>query len=336
MESATAMTEESEIAMTTEAGMEMKQEKRTAMAPTAIEADGLRKSFKGQEVLKGVSFSVAPGEVFALLGSNGAGKTTTIRILATLLRADDGRAEVCGYDVAAQGREVREAISLTGQFAAVDDILTGRENLVMVGRLRHLADPKGEADRQLEVFGLTDAAGKSLADYSGGMRRRLDLAMSMIGSPRVIFLDEPTTGLDPQSRLSVWETIRAMSKSGVTVLLTTQYLEEADSLADRIAVLHEGVIAAQGTPEELKRLAPPPRLALSFLEETDMRRARELLEGRPVEAEALTLLVTTAGSAGETADILGCLEREGIAAMFAQKPPTLEEAFLKIIGEVTQ
>jgi ABC-2 type transport system ATP-binding protein len=280
-----------------------------------------------------VSFTVGVGEIFALLGSNDAGKTTTIKILTTLLRADGGTAEVCGFDVAKQGRRVRESISLTGQFAAVDDILTGRENLVMIGRLRHLADPKGEAERQLSGFGLTEAADKLLSTYSGGMRRRLDLAMSMIGSPQVVFLDEPTTGLDPQGRLAVWNTVRAMSKSGVTVFLTTQYLEEADSLADRIAILHRGTIAAEGTAAELKLLAPPPKLALTFLEEGDVVRAGEVLSAFDTVSDALTLTVVTDGSVGQTTEILRLLENAGVAAIFAQKPPTLEEAFLTIIGK---
>jgi ABC-2 type transport system ATP-binding protein len=300
---------------------------------TAIKVSKLQKSFKGNAVLQCVDFEVGQGEIFALLGSNGAGKTTTIKILTTLLRADGGTAEVCGFDVSKQERRVRESISLTGQFAAVDDILTGRENLIMIGKLRHLAAPKAEADSQLAAFGLTDAADKPLSAYSGGMRRRLDLGMSMIGSPKVVFLDEPTTGLDPQSRLSVWNTIRAMSKSGVTVFLTTQYLEEADSLADRIAILHEGVIAAEGTAAKLKKLAPPPKLSLSFLEESDMERARGVLADYGLETGALTLSVSTDGSAGQAMEILGKLENAGITATFAQKPPTLEEAFLSIIGE---
>jgi ABC-2 type transport system ATP-binding protein len=300
---------------------------------TAIEVSGLRKAFKAHEVLCGVSFTVARGEVFALLGSNGAGKTTIIKILSTLLRADGGLIEVCGFDVAGQGGKVRESISLTGQFAAVDDILTGRENLIMIGKLRHLQDPRKEADRQLDAFGLTDAADKLLSAYSGGMRRRLDLAMSMIGNPKVVFLDEPTTGLDPQSRLSVWDKVREMSKSGVTVLLTTQHLEEADNLADRIAILHGGVIAAEGTAAELKKLAPLPKLALSFIEEDDMRLARETLVDYNTQTDGLTILVKTDGSVSQTADVLGQLERAGIPATFAQKPSTLEEAFLRIIGE---
>jgi len=299
----------------------------------AIRVLGLRKSFKTQTVLDDVCFTVADGEVFALLGSNGAGKTTLIKILTTLLRADGGSAAVCGYDVAKQGRRVRESISLTGQSTAVDDILSGRENLIMMAKLRHLSDPKSEAERQLAQFGLTDAANKPLSAYSGGMRRRLDLAMSMIGSPQVVFLDEPTTGLDPQGRLAVWETIRAMGKSGVTVFLTTQYLEEADSLADRIAILHNGSIVAQGLAAELKRLAPPPKLVFSFLEEGDMAQASGVLAAYDVKSEALTLTVTTDGSVGQTTEILSQLEGAGIVATFAQKPPTLEEAFLTIIRE---
>jgi ABC-2 type transport system ATP-binding protein len=302
-------------------------------AMMAIKVSGLRKSFKTQTVLDGVDFGVRQGEIFALLGSNGAGKTTTIKILTTLLRADSGTAEVCGFDVATQGRRVRESISLTGQFAAVDDILTGRENLVMIGKLRHLADPKGEAEKQLTEFGLTDAADKPLSAYSGGMRRRLDLAMSMIGNPQIVFLDEPTTGLDPQGRLAVWNTIRAMAKSGITVFLTTQYLEEADSLADKIAILHRGVIAAEGTAAELKRLAPPPKLELSFLEESDMALACEVLAEHDTDSDALTLTIATDGSVNGITEILRRLESANIAATFAQKPPTLEEAFLTIIGE---
>ena len=299
----------------------------------AINATGLRKSFKAQSVLDGVGFAVRTGEIFALLGSNGAGKTTAIKILATLLRADGGNAEVCGFDVARQGRRVREAISLTGQFAAVDDILTGRENLILMGRLRHLPDPKAEAKKRLAAFDLTDAADKPLSRYSGGMRRRLDLAMSMIGNPKLIFLDEPTTGLDPQSRLSVWSNIRAMSASGVTVFLTTQYLEEADRLADRIAVLHKGRIAVEGTAAELKKFAPPPKLVLSFSEEGALARAREALAGRATESDGLNLSVRTDGSVQQATEILSKPEIAGIAAAFAWRPPTLEEAFLSVIGE---
>ncbi|HKX69434.1 MAG TPA: ATP-binding cassette domain-containing protein [Intrasporangium sp.] len=223
----------------------------------AIEIVGLTKSYADNAVLRGVDLSVPPGSIFALLGSNGAGKTTTVKILSTLLKADGGTASVNGHDVATHPAEVRESISLTGQFAAVDEILTGRENLVLVAQLRRLEDPGRIADELLARFALTDAAGRRVGIYSGGMRRRLDIAMSLIGSPPVLFLDEPTTGLDPQSRNEVWKTIRELAGQGATVLLTTQYLEEAEHLADRIAILHEGRIIANGTLAELKQLLPP-------------------------------------------------------------------------------
>jgi ABC-2 type transport system ATP-binding protein len=223
----------------------------------AIAAHGLTRSYGELEVLRGVDFDVARGSVFALLGSNGAGKTTAVRILATLIKADAGTASVNGFDVATQGQQVRASISLTGQFAAVDDILTGRENLVLVARLRHLENAGAIADDLLDRFSLTDAGSRKVSTYSGGMRRRLDIAMSLIGSPPVIFLDEPTTGLDPQARLEVWDVVRRLAKSGTTVLLTTQYLDEAEQLADRIAILHEGRIIVDGTLAELKRLLPP-------------------------------------------------------------------------------
>jgi ABC-2 type transport system ATP-binding protein len=211
-------------------------------------------------VLRGVDFDVARGSIFALLGSNGAGKTTVVNILSTLLKADAGTASVNGFDVATQAADVRQSFSLTGQFAAVDDILSGRENLVLVARLRHLKDTGRIADDLLERFGLSDAAGRRVATYSGGMRRRLDIAMSLIGDPPVIFLDEPTTGLDPQGRIDVWQTVKDLAGHGTTVLLTTQHLEEAEHLADRIAILHEGRIIANGTLAELKELLPPVKV----------------------------------------------------------------------------
>ncbi len=223
----------------------------------AIEIAGLTKSYGTQEVLRGIDLSVPPGTIFALLGSNGAGKTTVVRILSTLLRADGGSAVVTGYDVAAHPARVRESISLTGQFTAIDEILTGRENLVLIAQLRRLADPGRIADDLLTRFDLTDAGRRRAATYSGGMRRRLDIAMSLIGSPPVLFLDEPTTGLDPQSRIEVWKTVRELAGQGTTVLLTTQYLDEAEHLADRIAVLHQGRIIADGTLAELRQLFPP-------------------------------------------------------------------------------
>jgi ABC-2 type transport system ATP-binding protein len=228
----------------------------TRSAP-AIHVQALEKSYGDLPVLRGVDLDVARGSIFALLGSNGAGKTTVVKILSTLLGADSGTATVDGFDVARQPARVRESISLTGQFAAVDEILTGRENLVLVARLRHQKDPGRIADDLLHRFGLTDAGGRRVETYSGGMRRRLDIAMSLIGHPPVIFLDEPTTGLDPQARLEVWQTVKELAEDGTTVLLTTQYLDEAEQLADRIAILHEGRIIVDGTLAELKRLLPP-------------------------------------------------------------------------------
>jgi ABC-2 type transport system ATP-binding protein len=230
------------------------------MTETAIQVKGLKKSFKTTEVLKGVDFEVEQGSIFALLGSNGAGKTTIVRILTTLLKPDGGTAVVNGFDVTSKPGQVRQSISLTGQFAAVDEILTGRENLIMIAKLRHLQNPRRVADDLLKRFGLTDAADRRVSTYSGGMRRRLDIAMSLIGKPQLIFLDEPTTGLDPEARIEVWKTVKELADSGTTVFLTTQYLEEAEQLADRIAILHEGKIIVSGTLEELKKLFPPAKV----------------------------------------------------------------------------
>ena len=221
---------------------------------------GLQKSYKQLHVLKGVDFEVEQGSIFALLGSNGAGKTTIIKILTTLLKQDGGTAIVNGFDVASKPDNVRQSISLTGQFAAVDEILTGRENLIMIARLRHLKDPRQVADDLLNRFGLTDAADRRVSTYSGGMRRRLDIAMSLVGKPQIIFLDEPTTGLDPEARIEVWKIVKELADGGTTVFLTTQYLEEAEQLADRIAILHEGRIIANGTLAELKKLFPPAKV----------------------------------------------------------------------------
>ncbi|MVO98224.1 ABC transporter ATP-binding protein [Paenibacillus lutrae] len=222
----------------------------------AIQVKGLQKSYKQLQVLKGVDFEVEKGSIFALLGSNGAGKTTVVKILSTLLKPDGGTASINGFDVLSKPDHVRHAISLTGQFAAVDEILTGRENLVMIARLRYLNHPRQVADDLLRRFGLTDAADRRVSTYSGGMRRRLDIALSLAGSPQIIFLDEPTTGLDPESRIEVWKIVKELADGGTTVLLTTQYLEEAEQLADRIAILHEGRIIAGGTLQELKKLIP--------------------------------------------------------------------------------
>jgi ABC-2 type transport system ATP-binding protein len=251
----------------------------------AIQVRGLEKSYKELRVLRGVDFEVARGSIFALLGSNGAGKTTVVRILSTLLKADTGTATVAGFDVATQPADVRESFSLTGQFAAVDEILSGRENLVLVARLRHLQDPGAIADDLLDRFSLTDAAARKVSTYSGGMRRRLDIAMSLIGNPPVIFLDEPTTGLDPQARIEVWQAIKELARRGTTVLLTTQYLEEAEQLADRIAILQEGRITVNGTLSELKQLLPPAKV--------------EYIEKQPTLEDVFLAIVGAAGLDGD-------------------------------------
>jgi ABC-2 type transport system ATP-binding protein len=252
----------------------------------AIGVRGIQKSFKDLHVLRGVDFDVKRGSVFALLGSNGAGKTTLVRILSTLLKADAGTATVHGFDVAEKPGDVRESISLTGQFAAVDEVLTGRENLALIAKLRHLKNPGAIADDLLARFSLTDAGNRKAATYSGGMRRRLDISMSLIGNPPIIFLDEPTTGLDPQARIEVWQTIKQLAKSGTTVLLTTQYLDEAEQLADRIAILHKGTIIQNGTLAELKRLLPAAKV--------------EYVEKQPSLEEVFLTLVGDTGDTGDT------------------------------------
>lgn len=262
----------------------------TTLQAPVIRVQGMVKSYKELHVLRGVDFDVAPGSIFALLGSNGAGKTTVVKILSTLLKSDAGTATVNGFDVTADSFEVRESISLTGQFAAVDEILSGRENLVLVAKLRHLQNPEGIADGLLMRFKLDDAASQKVSTYSGGMRRRLDIAMSLIGQPKVIFLDEPTTGLDPEARIEVWKVVKELATQGTTVLLTTQYLDEAEQLADRIAILHQGRIIANGTLAELKELLPPakveyvekvPTLEDIFLTLVGNDRKHESTEGRP-------------------------------------------------------
>ncbi|SDY94833.1 MULTISPECIES: ATP-binding cassette domain-containing protein [unclassified Bacillus (in: firmicutes)] len=230
------------------------------MSNAAISVKGLKKSFKDKEVLKGVDFEVQRGSIFALLGSNGAGKTTTVNILSTLMKPDDGEVGICGFNVQRQPDHVRQSISLTGQFAALDGMLTGRENLMMIAKLRGVSNPAQVADNLLARFSLTDAANRRADTYSGGMKRRLDIAMSLIGTPAVIFLDEPTTGLDPEARIEVWDTVKKLADGGTTILLTTQYLEEAEQLADRIAILHGGKIITTGTLTELKERFPPAKV----------------------------------------------------------------------------
>jgi ABC-2 type transport system ATP-binding protein len=274
------------------------------MTTPAIHVQGLEKSYKELRVLRGVDFGVERGSIFALLGSNGAGKTTIMKILSTLLKADAGTASVNGMDVATQAAGVRESISLTGQFAAVDEILSGRENLVLVARLRHLKDPGTIADELLDRFSLADAAARKVSTYSGGMRRRLDIAMSLIGSPPVIFLDEPTAGLDPQSRVEVWNSVRQLAGQGTTVLLTTQYLDEAEQLADRIAILHQGRIIVNGTLAELKQLLPPAKV--------------EYVEKQPTLEEVFLAIVGADGNHGNDG-------KDGDAGMTAASARTSEE-----------
>jgi ABC-2 type transport system ATP-binding protein len=257
---------------------------QTMPAP-AIRVQGLEKSFKKLDVLRGVDFDVPRGSIFALLGSNGAGKTTVVKILSTLLKPDAGIVSVNGFDVATLAANVRESISLTGQFAAVDEILSGRENLVLVAKLRQVKDPGAIADDLLERFSLTDAAARRVSTYSGGMRRRLDIAMSLIGDPPVIFLDEPTTGLDPQGRIEVWQAVKELAEHGTTVLLTTQYLDEAEQLADRIAILHQGRIIVNGTLAELKQLLPPAKV--------------EYVEKQPTLEDVFFAIVGDHGDAGQ-------------------------------------
>ncbi|WP_138495088.1 ABC transporter ATP-binding protein [Paenibacillus pinistramenti] len=230
------------------------------MGHTAISVRGLTKSFKDKEVLKGVDFEVGRGEIFALLGSNGAGKTTTVNILSTLVKPDGGEAEICGFDVQRQPEQVRRSISLTGQFAAIDGMLTGRENLIMIAKLRGVPHPVQTAGSLLDRFSLKEAANRRADKYSGGMKRRLDIAMSLIGTPAVIFLDEPTTGLDPEARIEVWNTVKELAGGGTAIVLTTQYLEEAEQLADRIGILHGGTLIKTGTLSELKKMFPPAKV----------------------------------------------------------------------------
>jgi len=301
-----------------------------------ISVSNLRKTYKEKEVLKEVSFDVKEGGIFALLGSNGAGKTTTINILATLAKADSGSVKICDFDCFTQQQKVKNMISLTGQYATVDGLLTGKENLVLISRLKGVKNPVKLADELLEKFNLTEDGAKLASTYSGGMKRRLDIAMSLIGNPKVIFLDEPTTGLDPQNRLAMWEMVREMAESGITIFLTTQYLEEAESLADDIAVLHEGKIVAHGTANELKELLPKGMIEMSFPNHNSLEQARQELADYSVVKEETadsSLSILTNGEVDELTNILIRLKNAGIQiANFEQLKPTLEDAFLNIIG----
>jgi ABC-2 type transport system ATP-binding protein len=295
-----------------------------------VEATGLRKSFGATEVLAGVDLEIREGSVLALLGPNGAGKTTTVRILTTLTRPDSGRATIAGYDVLREPARVRGVISLTGQYAAVDENQTGRENLVMIGRLMRLGRPtaRRRTGELLERFGLTDAMDRRVKTYSGGMRRRLDLAMSLIAQPRVIFLDEPTTGLDPASRSTMWEAIGELVRDGTTILLTTQYLEEADRLADRIVLLDRGRIVATGTADALKDRIGGERIELRFADEPQLLKAAGLLDG---VADQLVLNIPSDGTAAHLHRVLDVLRDNGVQPeRVSSHRPTLDDVFLAL------
>ncbi|RZE93370.1 ATP-binding cassette domain-containing protein [Streptomyces albidoflavus] len=304
--------------------------------PAAITTTGLRKAYGDKTVLDGIDLRIPAGSVFALLGPNGAGKTTTVNILSTLVPADGGRAEVAGHDVAAAPDRVRAAIGVTGQFAALDDLLTAEENLLLMADLLRLGKREGRARTQelLERFGIADVAGRRAALFSGGMRRRLDLAMTLVGDPRVIFLDEPTTGLDPRSRRTMWETVRELVAGGTTVFLTTQYLEEADQLADRIAVLDGGRIVAEGTADELKARIPGSHVRLRFTAPADYERAATVFPDATHDDEQLALRVAGDGGLDALRALLDRLDGAGAhAAGFSVHTPDLDDVFLALTGE---
>jgi ABC-2 type transport system ATP-binding protein len=309
----------------------------TAPAATpAIRAVGLRRSYGKHLVLDGIDLEVAAGTVFALLGPNGAGKTTTVNILSTLIAADGGDIQVAGHDVGRDPDAVRAAIGVTGQFAAVDNQFTGEENLQLMADLRHLGKAEGRrrVHELLERFDLVDAAKKPAVTYSGGMRRRLDLAMTLIGDPRIIFLDEPTAGLDPRSRRMMWQTIRDLVAGGVTILLTTQYLEEADRLAHRIGVLDHGKLVAEGSPAELKRLVPGGHIRLAFADARELDRAARSLRGGTRDDEGLSLQVPSDGGLGSLRALLDRLEAEAIEATgLSVETPDLDDVFLSLTGD---
>ena len=304
----------------------------------AIAATGLRKSFGDQVVLDGLDLHVQRGTVFALLGANGAGKTTTVKILSTLITADAGDVQVAGHDLAREPDAVRASIGVTGQFSAVDNLLTGEENLLLMADLHHLARGVGllRAAQLLEQFDLTEAGRKPVSTYSGGMRRRLDLAMTLVGSPRVIFLDEPTTGLDPRSRRNMWQIIRDLVASGVTIFLTTQYLEEADELADRIAVLDHGRVVAEGTAEELKRRIPGGHVRLRFADPQSLDAAMRVLGQTSRDNDALALRVPSDGSLRSLKTLIGRLDDQDIEVdELSVHTPDLDDVFLALTGNST-
>ncbi|WP_405456107.1 ATP-binding cassette domain-containing protein [Streptomyces sp. NBC_00101] len=307
-------------------------------SPAAVSAVGLRKSYGDKTVLDGIDLRIPAGSVFALLGPNGAGKTTVVKILSTLVTADAGQAQVAGHDLAAAPQTVRAAIGVTGQFSAVDGLITGEENMLLMADLHHLSKAEGRrvAAELLERFDLTEAARKPASTYSGGMKRRLDIAMTLVGNPRIIFLDEPTTGLDPRSRHTMWGIVRELVTGGTTVFLTTQYLDEADELADRIAVLHDGRIAAEGTADELKRLVPGGHVRLAFTDPDRYRGAATALSDASRDDDALTLQVLSDGSQRELRTILDRLDAAGVEAdRLTVHTPDLDDVFFALTGGET-
>src|SRR5690242_8321676 len=306
------------------------------MTSAAIEVSGLRKAYKNKVVLDGIDFEVRAGTVFSLLGPNGAGKTTTVNVLTTLMKADAGTVRVAGHDVATETAAVRAVVGVTGQFAAVDELLTGQENMQLMADLKRVTDPRIVTDL-LARFDLTEAAPKLVSTYSGGMRRKLDLAMTLVGDPRIIFLDEPTTGLDPRSRRTMWGIVRELVAGGVTVFLTTQYLDEADQLADRIAVLDQGRLVAQGTSAELKRQIPGSHVRLRFADPATLDAAARVLTGAARDDEALTLQVAGDGGTKSLRSLLDRLDEYSLdAEELSVHTPDLDDVFLALTGHDTE
>jgi ABC-2 type transport system ATP-binding protein len=308
------------------------------MSNSAIAASGLRKAYGDKTVLDGIDLNIGAGTIFSLLGPNGAGKTTTVNVLTTLLKADGGTARVAGHDIATETKAVRAAIGVTGQFAAVDDLLTGEENLELMADIHRLRgdERKRVVTELLERFELTESARKRAATYSGGMRRKLDLAMTLVTRPEIVFLDEPTTGLDPRSRRTMWEIVRGLTDQGVTIFLTTQYLEEADQLADRIAVLDQGRIVAEGTPGELKRQVPGSYIRLRFTRASELDAAARVLPGSTRDDEALTLRVPGDGGSKSLRQVLDRLDESALeAAEVSVHTPDLDDVFLSLTGHAT-
>lgn len=307
----------------------------------AIQIKNLKKAFKNLEILKGINLSIKRGTMLALLGPNGAGKTTTVRILSTLLHPDSGEVKINNFDVVEDSKEVRSIIGLTGQYAAIDEYLTGRENLEMMGKLYHLSkeESKKRANELLEEFDLVEAQDRPAKTYSGGMRRKLDLALSLVATPPIIFLDEPTTGLDPRSRISMWNIIEGLKNKGTTILLTTQYLEEADKLADRVAVLDQGMIIAEGTADELKNKVGKNRLQLDFINSSDLEKAKKIIPEKSLSIDEIEHVITIQIEEGvkEVKEVLDKMEQASIEieSMSLHKP-TLDDVFLNLTGHETE